>query len=166
MTGSGNNYLLDNVRLVTCGQAEPEVTKTVTVFDPLDEGLFAVPGADIMYTLSVSNLGDGPTDPDSMLLIEELPAEVAFFNGDADGAGPGTTNTIFSSTNASVTFDPVNDVSFSDSTTRPADFGACDYDPIGEVDHAVTFICFNPKGQLLAEPDIPSFSLSFRGRIR
>jgi len=58
-------------------------------------------------------------------------------------------------------YDPNN--AFSNSATRPATFGECNYSPTaGDYDFAVTFICFNPKGAMLAGS---SWLVRFRARI-
>ena len=59
-----------------------------------------------------------------------------------------------------------NDVAFSDLTSAPASFADCLYTPAPGFDPAVTFVCFNPKGTMGAGDPNPSFSLSFRARIR
>jgi len=67
-------------------------SKSVSVFDPYGAGLYAVPGNDVIYTLSVQNIGQGVTDSDTIELIDIMPSEISFFNGDVDGAsGPATT---------------------------------------------------------------------------
>ncbi|MEP3890162.1 MAG: Ig-like domain-containing protein [Hellea sp.] len=164
-----NNEVAGNQIVVFATPATLEAVKTTTVFDPLAEGLYALPGNDVIYTITVSNTGEGSVDDGSMLLIDRLPAELIFYNGDADGPGPETDPVIFSEVVGPTgldAFDFTNDVKFSDSTTQPADFSECNYLPSIVLDEAITFVCFNPKGSLLGGDPDPSFSLSFRARIR
>ncbi len=156
------------VTLLATPPVELLATKTTQVFDPNGDGLFAVPGNDVTYTITVNNSGLGDVDDDSLFLIDELPPEITFFNGDADGPGPGTDPVNFAEL-VTTGLDPfvfATDVGFSDAATAPADFAACNYTPIAGFDPAVTFICFNPKGVFLAGDPDPSFSVSFRARIR
>lgn len=167
---AGNDYLVDNARVIACARpmAELEGSKTVEVFDPLGEGLFALPGNDVTYTITISNIGDGEADDGSLFLIDELPPEVVFFNGDADGPGAGLDPVNFAEL-VPTGLDPfvfADDVAFSDAVTPPADFASCNYTPSGGYDPAVRFVCFNPKGMLQAGDPDPSFALSFRVRIR
>ena len=67
---------------------------------------------------------------------------------------------------AGLSFTYANDVGYSDSATRPADFSACTYTPAAGYDPNVTYICFNPKGTLVADDPDPTFSVSFRARIK
>ena len=47
-----------------------------------------VPGNDVIYTIEFTNTGDGPTDAGSVLLIDAMPSEIEFYNGDIDDGGP------------------------------------------------------------------------------
>ncbi len=148
--------------------------KTTAVFNPDNpsnpgNSVFAVPGNDVTYTITVTNSGDGVTDPSSILLIDELPAEVEFFNGDVDGPlGAETAAVAFNDQSSGLTFDAVTDVRFSNTTSRPPSFLACSYSPLPApaYDPAVRFICLNPKGVMAAGDPDPSFSLTFRARIK
>ncbi len=142
-------------------------SKDVTIWDPLGEGLYAVPGNDVIYTITASNAGDGPADTDSIVLIDIMPNDVEFYNGDIDDGGPETDAVSFTqSTGAGLTFSYATDVGYSDSTTRPTDFSQCSYTPTAGYDPNVTYICFNPKGAMTdGDPD-PEFSVSFRARIK
>ena len=58
------------------------------------------------------------------------------------------------------------DVGFSTATDAPTSFSQCD-DPVASgTNPDVRFICFNPKGAFLAAATPPSFSFTFRARIR
>ncbi len=152
----------------TCPRLLPNITtsKSVAVYDPLNEGLHNIPGNDVMYTISASNSGTGPTDSDSILVIDALPDQVTFYNGDIDGDGPETHPVAFSQTNSpSLSLTYATDVRYSNASTKPASFTACTYTPISGYDPNVNFICINPKGQFEAGAPSPTFSMQFRSRI-
>ena len=140
------------------------------IYDPNAEDLYAIPGNDVIYTINVSNSGPGSTDADSVVLIDAMPSEVEFFNGDIDTGGPdtfpGTDPVGFTQANgAALTFNYAADVAFSDSVTPPPDFAACTYTPTVGYDSNVTYVCFNPKGVLGAGSPDPEFSVSFLSLI-
>ncbi len=139
--------------------------KTVALQDPTGAP-FAVPGSDVIYTITVTNVGSGPVDTDSIFMVDDMPAEIEFYNGDIDGGGPETGAIAFSQSSAGLTFSEATDVGYSNNAAAPANFSACNYSPIVGYDPAVTFICFNPKGDMLAGAPDPTFSVSFRARIK
>ena len=141
-----------------------EASKTVEVFDPLGEGLFAVPGNDVLYTITLTNNGDGAVDDDSLFFVDALPPEVIFFNGDADGPGPGLGAVVFNDAGSGLTFDPNTDVAFA--TTSPASFADCSPSLVSGFDPAVRYVCFNPQGQMASGVPAPSFTLTFRVRLQ
>jgi len=140
--------------------------KTVAMFDPDNAGLFAVPGNEVIYTITVTNRGDGQTDNNALFLVDDLPDEVEFFTGDFDGVGGATGNSVlFEQNNANLNFDFGRDVGFSRSAVPPANFAACNDTPTGTYDATINFICFAPNGQMQSDNPDPSFSVSFRARI-
>ena len=152
----------------TCERTLPMIgaAKTTTVFDPLSEGLYAVPGNDVIYTFTVTNSGNGGTDSNSMVLIDTMPSEIEFYNGDIDDGGPQTDPVAYAQTGTpGLTFNYATDVGFSDAAAKPANFAACTYSPAPGYDANVTYICFNPKGVFAAGTPDPQFTISFRARI-
>ena len=151
------------VTSVAAPSAELAAAMSVT---PLISGDFAIPGYDVIYTIDVANEGLGPSDTDSVVLIDEVPAELIFFNGDHDGPGPSSDRVGFTETSTTLTFDPVADVKFSDAGSQPANLAACTYSPAVGYDPLVTYICINPKGAMaFGDPD-PAFSLVYRAQIK
>ncbi len=141
--------------------------KTAAVFDPLSEGLYMVPGNDVIYTIEFVNGGDGPTDANSLEIIDAVPSEIEFYNGDIDDGGPETqavTGTDFGSGLLPLNF--ATDVRFSTSATQPANFLACADTPSAGYDPSITFICVNPKGSMAAGSPDPSYQVKFRARIK
>ncbi len=143
---------------------ELSASKVVEVFDPLGEGLFAVPGNDVLYTITLTNNGAGSVDDDSLFFVDALPPELVFFNGDADGPGPGTDAVIFNGAGSGLTFDPSSDVAFS--TTPPASFADCSPSLVSGFDPSIRYVCFNPQGQMAAGTPAPSIMLTFRARLQ
>lgn len=132
----------------------------------LDVGGYSLPGTDMIYTITITNIGEGVTDTDSVVIIDEMPSQMTFFNGDHDGSGPSTDRVGFNETATTLSFNPNTDVRFSDAAAKPSSFAACTYTPATGYDPAVTFICLNPKGQMAAGDPDPSFGVSFRARIK
>jgi hypothetical protein len=140
--------------------------KSVSMAASSGVGLFAIPGSDVYYTLTVTNSGDGPVDQDSLFLADPIPPEVEFYNGDVDGAGPATDPVYFTQTGAGLLFNAGGDLAFSDSASAPPNFAACAYVPLAGYDPNVRYVCLNPKGAMSAGDPDPSFTVQFRVRIK
>ena len=140
--------------------------KAVNVYDPGAAGLYAVPGNDVVYTISITNSGAGEVDADTMFIVDELPPQIEFYNGDVDDGGPEIDAVAFSQSGAGMTFNYPADVAFSSSASAPLSFAACGYSPSPGYDAAVTYVCFNPKGAMPAGNPDPTISFRFRARIR
>lgn len=127
---------------------------------------YAIPGSDVIYTIKASNGGSGPVDNDSVFLVDSLPPEVTFYNGDIDDGGPLTGVVDFDAGDSGLTFTEATDLGFSNSATKPTSFAACSYSPSAGYDPNVTFICFNPSGTM-SEGTITSsgFAISFRAAV-
>lgn len=147
--------------------AELEAAKTVRTFDPLAEGLYAVPGNDVVYEITVTNRGAGATDNGTMLLIDRVPDDVTFFNGDVDGPTlPETGVVAFINGGSGLSFTPATDLAFSNAATQPSLISQCTYVPAPGYDPAVTHVCLNPKGAMAAGDPDPFFRVEFRARIK
>lgn len=154
--------------IFTCPRLVPviDANKAVAVYDPDNAGLYNIPGNDVIYTISASNTGTGPTDTNTIVLIDSLPPEITFYNGDIDDAGPEIHAVKFTKSDSpSLAFDFARDVKFSDAASKPASFADCNYTPAAGYDANVTFICLNPKGALDAGSPTPTFSVQFRAQI-
>lgn len=154
-----------SVNYVAEGPLSPAVLVVEKTVTPLNASDYAIPGKDVIYTFNVRNEGEGAVDTDSIEIIDALPPEITFFNGDYDGAGPSTDRIGFTEASTALTFDPTMDVRFSDSVTRPDTFEDCAYSPAPGYDSDVSFICLNPKGAMASGASVPAFNLSFRARI-
>lgn len=168
-TLNGDDLFVDGVQyafLCAVG-AELEAAKTVRTFDPLAEGLYAVPGNDVVYEITVTNRGAGATDNGTMLLIDRVPDDVTFFNGDVDGPTlPETGVVAFINGGSGLSFTPATDLAFSNAATQPSLFSQCTYVPAPGYDPAVTHVCLNPKGAMAAGDPDPFFRVEFRARIK
>jgi len=166
----GNEARVHRLTLNACPPPpDLSVTKTQAVYDPGATGAYALPGNDVIYTITVTNSGVGSTDANSLVLIDAMPDDLAFFNGDIDTGGPdtypGTDPVAFVDSASGLTFTYPADVAFSSAATKPANFAACTYTPVAGYDPAVTYLCINPKGVMTAGTPDPEFAVSFRARI-
>jgi len=142
--------------------AELNAVKSVSVYDPDGLDLYAVPGNDVIYTFTIQNTGDGDVDSGSLFLVDAMPSELAFYNGDIDDGGPENDPVTFQDTSGGVSLDFNTDVGFSNGVTSPSSFSDCSYIPVNGYDEDVSFICFNPQGVMAGNS---SLRLSFRSRI-
>ena len=129
----------------------------------------ALPGNDVIYTITTSNSGTAATDVDSVFVLDSLPAQVEVYVGDFDAAGPATGTILFTQQNgALLNFTQASDVRFSDQIAVPASFTQCNYVPTvaNTYDPAIRYICVNPKGSLASGNPAPGFALQFRARIK
>ena len=132
--GAAPDGEVEDHALTISGAPSLNGNKTMQIYDPNSLGLYAIPGNDVIYTITVSNSGFGPTDANTIELIDAMPAEVEFFNGDIDTGGPdtfpGSDPVGFTQANgAAMTLNFASNVAFSDSATQPADFASCTYSP-------------------------------------
>lgn len=106
--------------IIYCPMPELTVTKSSASVEmgAADPKRFNIPGADIAYSLTVSNSNSSPVDIGSMQLTDLLPATLTFYNGDIDGTGPLTTNFEFSAGTSGLTFSSAN-LAYSTMADRP-----------------------------------------------
>ncbi len=161
-----SNGEVEDYVLSIAGIATLTAVKSSTVYNPSGTAPFAIPGADMLYTINVANTGSGSTDSDSVFAYDTLPATLTFFNGDIDDAGPLTAPVAFTQTGSGLTFNAATDLRYSNLAIAPVNFAACTYAPVAGYDPAVRHICFNPKGALLSSGGAaPQFNVQFRARI-
>ena len=153
VTGHDFGFDLSNAKL--------EAAKTVSIFDPTG---YSIPGEDVAYTIEVHNRGGGEADLNTLFLVDKLPAEVSFRNQSFDGT---TSDAVkFQQSSAGLNFDYARDVGFAVAGPPPANFAACNYTPGAGYDSDVAYICFAPNGRMQGGSPSPSFSVSFRTRIK
>jgi uncharacterized repeat protein (TIGR01451 family) len=142
------------------------LTKVSAVYNDGVAPQFFIPGNDASYTIALSNTGSGSPATDTVFMLDPLPSQVTFFNGDANGPSTaGTDPVLFVDNGSGLTFNYATDVRYA--TTAPANFAACTYTPTAGYDANVRYVCVNPKGRMKGKSGAatPSFSVSFRARI-
>ena len=141
-----------------------QISKASALSDPLG---YALPDAEVIYTILVQNTGSGSPDTDSMLVIDSLPAELTFYNGDFDDAGSLTDDSVYwTNSGSGLNFDFDRDVRFSSASVVPSSFAQCSYDPLPGYDPLVRHICVNPKGVMQGNAGTSAWGVSFRARIK
>ncbi len=160
------NGEVEDYQITINGRAIMQVSKSSTTYLTSGDGQFFLPSNDVVYSITATNIGQGQTTTDSLLVVDAMPAQLDFYNGDIDGAGPATGPVIFSQSGSSLTFNPATDVKYSNAATAPTSFAACTYTPLAGYDPAVKYVCFNPKGPLLAGSPGPNFTFQIRTRIK
>ena len=163
----GNETRIHRLTITECADLPNlNAVKSVAIFDPGATGLYALPGNDMIYTITVTNTGAGSVDEHTMVLIDKIPENTIFYNGDIDGTGPETNPVSFLNSGSGLTFDYTTDVGFSDLVATPVDFAACTYAPIAGYDSNVKHICINPKETMGSGTPSPEFAVSFRAKIK
>ena len=128
-----------------------------------------IPGAEVLYTLRVTNTGPGTVDNNTVFVNDPIPANTELFVGDLGGAGSGPIVFVQGSptTTLSWTYTALNnaadDVDFSN------DNGSTwTYVPTPPYDTGVNRIRLKPKGTLAGASGglNPYFELRFRVRVK
>lgn len=162
------NYPLQSGELVTgqqaigiqtisfCPMPAIAVSKTAAPFVSVagDPKRFAIPGADMLYSVTVTNSGGSPVDTSTIALTDALPGSVAFFNGDIDGGGPLTGSFEFVAGGSGLTL-----AAAGYSNNNGASYA---YSPASGYDNAVNGLRFAPSGVMAANS---SFTIRYRARI-
>jgi hypothetical protein len=128
-----------------------------------------IPGAQVLYTITISNTGLGTVNPDVMTISDAISSNLELYVGAAGGPVTFTDGTI--SSNLTYTFtslsNATDDIAFSN------DGGSSfTYTPVPNAagyDAAVTNIRINPKGKMAAwsgSGAYPSYSLGLKARIK
>jgi len=145
------------------GTAELNASMSSDLFEPPADRPFATPGNDVILSTTVSNIGTGYTDVDSIFAVLSVSSDNIFYNGVTPSLG-GVAG--FESASPFLTFTPASDLAFSNSAVRPASFAQCTYLPEPGYDPLVQHVCFNPKGALPNGSPDGQFTVRIRARIR
>jgi uncharacterized repeat protein (TIGR01451 family) len=140
-----------------CPVPNVAVTKSSTPYDTTGTTRFAVPGADMIYALTVTNSGGSTVDVNSLVLTDVLPANVTFYNGDFNSGSPG--------------MGPFDVIAGTSTVTLPSAGRAYSntggatyvYAPAAGYDPAVNAIRLTPSGTMAANS---SFTIRFRARVK
>jgi uncharacterized repeat protein (TIGR01451 family) len=146
----------------------------LTVSDPINgtTNPKSIPGANVIYTIGVTNQGNGPADTDTVGITDAVPLNTSLFVGDLDGSGSpvqfinGATSSGLSYTFTSLA-STTDDVAFSNN-----DGASYTYDPGPDADadgfnSSVTHLRVRPKGVFngASGGNNPSFELKFKVRV-
>ncbi len=136
-------------------------SKSVELRDAKFADAYALPGEDVIYTLTAVNSGTTPADTNSVELIDKLPPEIIFRNDEFDPAPPVTGPFLFEPFTSGLTCcSGPGEVSYSNTTSGPPVFG---YTPLPGLDPAVSYIRFRPSGAM-AGPS--TFSVQFYAQLK
>jgi len=145
---------------------ELTATKSAAVWPSGDPDIYSTPGTDVIYTINVSHDSGPALDDGSMFIVDEIPDELTFYNGDIDDpSGPLSDPVEFVDASSGLSWTYGTSVGFSSGAAKPADMDDCTYDPAAGYDPLVTFICINPSGRFGSVTAGSSFSVSFRMQI-
>jgi uncharacterized repeat protein (TIGR01451 family) len=120
----------------------------------------AIPGAIIEYVITVTNAGNRAVDSSSIVIIDEMPAEMAFV------PGVPVTFTNGSPSSGLNSFNPATMVRFS---SQPGGAGPFTYTPVGAADPDVRAIRIAPTGTMqraTSGTSQPSFTIRFRAQMQ
>lgn len=160
-----------NVR-TTQGIPVISVEKDSAAWDPVGTGKFSIPGNEIFYTISIENSGNDSTDSNSLFIVDNLPGDVEFWNGDIDDGGSETFPDVApvgfeQVTGSGVTFNPATHLRYSTSSLAPSDFDDCVTIPLDSSYRSdIRYICINPSGALDHGSTSPQIDFVFRVRIK
>jgi len=143
-----------------CYAPSPTVSKTSATYETVGINRFNIPAADVIYTITLTNPGT-QIDTGALAIVDTLPPQLTFYNGDIDDAGPLTGNYQF------VDGSPTSSlacctVAYS-SLTSGTDFS---YVPAAGYDASVRRIRYTPTGAMApGSTTATSFQIRLRGRI-
>lgn len=148
--------------------------KTVTVTsDPVNGAANPknIPGSESLYTISVTNTGQGRVDSNSVVISDPIPANTMLFVGNLGGSPAGPFS--FSDAGSGLTFAYTSLAATSDDVDFSKDGGATwGYTPVPDAsgyDAAVTNIRLNPKGRMngwSGAGAYPGFNIGFKVKLK
>ena len=160
--GQSNESAPSDAALPFCRLPYPnlDAVKTVTMFDAAS-GAYSLPGEDASYTISVTNSGAGTVDASTIDLVDKLPDDVTFYNGEYDPSGAPISGPIeFVDSGSGLSCcTGAGEVEYSNTLSGPPVFG---YTPAAGYDPAVRYVRVKPGGIMAG---LSSFSIRFRTRI-
>lgn len=171
------NHIAESAAIIAFSQAfhallEADITVTKSSVSQLDDfgSDFALPNAVIEYLVTVTNAGTSPPDSDSVVVIEELPEEVALAIGDFGGPGSGPIAFSQGSPASGLTCVFSGFASTTDCFDFSTDGINYGYEPVDSgdgTDPNVRFVRAMPSGRLAPDTGsgAPSFELRFNVKI-
>ena len=128
-----------------------------------------IPGAEVLYTLRVTNTGAGTVDNNTILVTDPIPANTDLFVGDLGAVGSGPIVFVQGTPTSNLTYTFTSLASSTDDVEFSNDGGTTwTYVPTPPFAPAVNRIRLNPKGIMAGASGglNPFFELRFRVRIR
>ena len=153
----------------------PLVLKTSqTVSDPINLGVNpkAIPGAFVLYNITVTNTGGGALDLDSLFITDAIPANAQLLVADVGAPGSGPVAFTDGAVSSGLTYNFVNFLDSGDDVGFSSDGGVTySYAPSLDgngADGSVTHLQVNPKGIMpgTTASGSPSCQISFLVRIQ
>ncbi|MES2489198.1 MAG: hypothetical protein V4607_05350 [Pseudomonadota bacterium] len=168
---TGNDYSCTITNSNAISNPQLTVAKTVMVLnDPVNGGSSpkAIPGATVVYAITVSNGGPGSASGDSIVITDPISSNLALCTGNSSGNSGLTVAFIDGSGgNASgLTALTAADISYSNTAGGGAPFT---YSPAANsCDAAITGLRINPKGSMsgASGSNTPTFTLQFKASVR
>lgn len=162
------------IAALTVGTASLSVLKSVqTISDPVNgtTSPYNIPGAELLYTIDVSNSGAGAADTDSVFVTDVIPANTDLRVTDLGGGGSGPVLFIDGSPVSALSYTYISLTSLVDDIEFSTDGATWTYVPVADangVDVNVRHIRINPKGGMAGDTGsgAPSFELRFVVRVR
>ncbi len=150
-----------NFTATVIGAAEFTATKDVALYDPLSTGLYAIPGNEVVYMFTIENTGGSASDDGTLVIEDQLPAYLTFYNGDFDPLNVGMGPFDISLGASGVTCCALaSEVEYSTSISAPPVYG---YVPSAGFDPNVKFIRITPSNAFQGGA---TFTVSFRAKIK
>jgi uncharacterized repeat protein (TIGR01451 family) len=93
-SGSDNNgtgqqaYGIQRIGFCPMPQLTAVKSSTPYVTAATDPARFNIPGADVVYAITLANTGGSDAELNGVVMTDVLPANMTYYNGDFDGAGP------------------------------------------------------------------------------
>ncbi|MFN4020282.1 MAG: hypothetical protein ACK4IC_07185 [Erythrobacter sp.] len=120
----------------------------------------AIPGAIIEYSITVRNVGNTAVDSNTIIILDEMPANMAFATGTPVTFTEGTPASGLNTFNAGTMVRYAN---------VPGSSGPFTYTPVGAFDANVRTIRIAPTGKMKAASsgtNQPNFTIRFRARVQ
>jgi uncharacterized repeat protein (TIGR01451 family) len=151
-------------------QAELDIMK-VNFATTGPHGDFKIPGATVEYLITVINNGNAPPNYDSVIITEQIPADLALVLTDFAGPGSGPLHFTDGSPATGLTCTFISLASNSDCYSFSTDGTNFNYTPVDNgdgTDPAVTHVRIVPSGYMAGDSGSgsPGFQLRLRAKVR
>ena len=171
VTGFGTNIINNATATLTVGTPSLIFLKTVAVLNDPVNGVTNpknIPGAEVLYTLRVTNTGPGTVDLDSTVVSDPISLNTDLFVGDLSGASTGPIQFVQGTPTSGLSWTYTALSSAADDVGFYSD-SACVtlIVPTAPYDSTVRCIRLNPKGTMAGTGGgNPSFELRFKVRVK